>query len=203
MEEKKELVVKKAKPIDIINNIDKDYTPAQVERAWVETLSTQAPKQWLKNVDKSKPDNPFMKDGKGNLIPYMPIEITEMLMDKLLMHPQWKITNSGLGQVQSEKGLRTLAYMNVELKYFDHGLNDWCYESGTASMEVSGNFQWSLVFPKLHAEAKKNACKSLGNLFGRRIGREDMVITEEQISVKKSAKEKVMEDLKGGKNENN
>jgi hypothetical protein len=185
----------KIKPIDIINNIEATYTPQQIERAWVGLISAQPPIQWLKNTNPAKPDNEYMKQG-GKLIPYMPIEILEMLMDKLLMFPKIKITNSGLGQIQTDDKTKTLAYMNIELEYYNHGKDEWAYTSGTASMEVTGKFKWDLVFPKLKAEAYKNACKSIGNLFGRRIGREDMVMTEDSIAIKK--KDKILTELNGG-----
>lgn len=196
------------KPIDIINGKGTDITPAQIEGAWVQLMSAQPPKKWLKNTNPQNPDNPFMKDSNGRLIPYMPIEMCENIMDKLLMQPQWKITNSGIGSVQSydkKSGcsiVKSLAFMNVELKYYNHGLKEWAYTAGTASMEISGNFQWNLAFPKLLAEAKKVACKSLGNIFGRRIGREDMVVTEESISIKTSKKEEILNGIMEMNNEN-
>lgn len=194
----KEKNTKALKPIDIINNIDKIYTSEEIERAWVATMSAQPRKDWLKNIDPKNPDNKWMKDNDGKLIPYMPIEILEKLMDTLLMYPQLKILSSHCWQAQTENCLKTLAHMDVELKYFNHGINDWCYTSGTSSMEISGKQSWTLIFPKLKAEAYKNACKSIGNIFGRRIGREDMIVTDETIVVKKSTKEKILESLNGG-----
>jgi len=61
---------------------------------------------------------------------------------------------------------------------------------------VAGGFSFELIFPKLKAEAYKNACKSIGNLFGRRLGRDDMVLTEETIAVKK--KDKILAAINGG-----
>ena len=188
--------LKPVKAIDIVNNVDQVYSKTQIASAWIEITSSQPPSAWVKNNNPQAPDNQFMKDGKGNLIPYMQIQTIEMLMDKFLMFPKLKITNSGIGQIHTDKGQKSLAYMNVELEYFNHGLDAWSYTSGSASMEIKGNFQWNLVFPKLKAEAFKNAAKSIGNLFGRRIGQADTVMTESTISIKK--KDLIINELKAG-----
>ena len=177
------------RPIDIINNENGVYTKDEIKRAWVGLLSTQPPKSWIKErVENNKS------------IPYLPIERSEQLMDKLLMFPSMRITNSGMGtaniynSASKEFKQKTLAFMNIELRYFNHGIDDWVTTSGTASMEVAGKFSFELIFPKLKAEAYKNACKSIGNLFGRRIGRDDMVLTESEISIKKNQRGEIKAD---------
>ena len=180
---------KQIRPIDIINNENGVYTKDEIKRAWVGLLSTQPPKSWIKER---------IENNKS--IPYLPIERSEQLMDKLLMFPSTKITNSGMGttNVYNKKTQqfqqKTLAFMNIELRYYNHGIDDWTFTSGTASMEVAGGFSFELIFPKLKAEAYKNACKSIGNLFGRRLGRDDMVMTDADISIKKKTRAEIKPD---------
>ena len=182
-------VKKQIRPIDIINNENGVYTKDEIKRAWVGLLSTQPPKSWIKER---------IENNKS--IPYLPIERSEQLMDKLLMFPSTKITNSGMGttNVYNKKTQqfqqKTLAFMNIELRYYNHGIDDWTTTSGTASMEVAGGFSFELIFPKLKAEAYKNACKSIGNLFGRRLGRDDMVMTDADISIKKTTRAEIKPD---------
>ena len=183
-------VKKEIRPIDIINNENGVFDKNQIKCAWVSLLSTQPPKGWIKErVEKN--------DKK---IPYLPIERLEQLMDKLLMFPSMTITNSGMGSTniydkKAEKFVqKTLAFMNIELRYYNHGIDDWTTTSGTASMEVAGGFSFELIFPKLKAEAYKNACKSIGNLFGRRLGRDDMVMTDADISIKKATRTEIKPD---------
>lgn len=182
-------VKKQIRPIDIINNENGVYTKDEIKRAWVGLLSTQPPKSWIKER---------IENNKS--IPYLPIERSEQLMDKLLMFPSTKITNSGMGttNVYNKKTQqfqqKTLAFMNIELRYYNHGIDDWTITSGTASMEVAGGFSFELIFPKLKAEAYKNACKSIGNLFGRRLGRDDMVMTDADISIKKTTRAEIKPD---------
>ena len=182
-------VKKQIRPIDIINNENGVYTKDEIKRAWVGLLSTQPPKSWIKER---------IENNKS--IPYLPIERSEQLMDKLLMFPSTKITNSGMGttNVYNKKTQqfqqKTLAFMNIELRYYNHGIDDWTITSGTASMEVAGGFSFELIFPKLKAEAYKNACKSIGNLFGRRLGRDDMVMTDAGISIKKTTRAEIKPD---------
>lgn len=180
---------KQIRPIDIINNENGVYTKDEIKRAWVGLLSTQPPKSWIKER---------IENNKS--ISYLPIERSEQLMDKLLMFPSTKITNSGMGttNVYNKKTQqfqqKTLAFMNIELRYYNHGIDDWTTTSGTASMEVAGGFSFELIFPKLKAEAYKNACKSIGNLFGRRLGRDDMVMTDADISIKKTTRAEIKPD---------
>ncbi|MBR4419029.1 MAG: hypothetical protein IKT33_03420 [Clostridia bacterium] len=180
---------KQIRPIDIINNENGVYTKDEIKRAWVGLLSTQPPKSWIKER---------IENNKS--IPYLPIERSEQLMDKLLMFPSTKITNSGMGttNVYNKKTQqfqqKTLAFMNIELRYYNHGIDDWVTTSGTASMEVAGGFSFELIFPKLKAEAYKNACKSIGNIFGRRLGRDDMVMTDADISIRKTTKAEIKPD---------
>ena len=182
-------VKKQIRPIDIINNENGVYTKDEIKRAWVGLLSTQPPKSWIKER---------IENNKS--ISYLPIERSEQLMDKLLMFPSTKITNSGMGttNVYNKKTQqfqqKTLAFMNIELRYYNHGIDDWTITSGTASMEVAGGFSFELIFPKLKAEAYKNACKSIGNLFGRRLGRDDMVMTDADISIKKTTRAEIKPD---------
>lgn len=189
MAESNKPAVKKIRPIDIINNENGVYTKDEIKRAWVGLLSTQPPKSWIKER---------IENNKS--IPYLPIERSEQLMDKLLMFPSTKITNSGMGttNVYNKKTQqfqqKTLAFMNIELRYYNHGIDDWTITSGTASMEVAGGFSFELIFPKLKAEAYKNACKSIGNLFGRRLGRDDMVMTDADISIKKTNRTEIKPD---------
>ena len=189
MAESNKPAVKKIRPIDIINNENGVYTKDEIKRAWVGLLSTQPPKSWIKER---------IENNKS--IPYLPIERSEQLMDKLLMFPSTKITNSGMGttNVYNKKTQqfqqKTLAFMNIELRYYNHGIDDWTITSGTASMEVAGGFSFELIFPKLKAEAYKNACKSIGNLFGRRLGRDDMVMTDADISIKKTTRTEIKPD---------
>ena len=181
---------KQIRPIDIINNENGVYTKDEIKRAWVGLLSTQPPKGWIKERTTEN----------GKSVPYLPIERSEQLMDKLLMFPSTKITNSGMGttNVYNKKTQqfqqKTLAFMNIELRYYNHGIDDWTTTSGTASMEVEGGFSFELIFPKLKAEAYKNACKSIGNLFGRRLGRDDMVMTDADISIKKTTRAEIKPD---------
>ena len=181
---------KQIRPIDIINNENGVYTKDEIKRAWVGLLSTQPPKGWIKERTTEN----------GKSVPYLPIERSEQLMDKLLMFPSTKITNSGMGttNVYNKKTQqfqqKTLAFMNIELRYYNHGIDDWTTTSGTASMEVAGGFSFELIFPKLKAEAYKNACKSIGNLFGRRLGRDDMVMTDADISIKKTTRAEIKPD---------
>ncbi len=194
---KKEIAVQKPKPIDVL--ISEFSTSKEKQVAFLEVLSAQPPRQWLRNTDQNNPDNPFMKDRNGTLIPYLDVQRQWYVLDMLLMQPRLEILKYDVQQLVNDKGMYvSYAVCTVRLHYIHHGLGQDTYIDGVAAEEIGkGNQKLSLVFPKLKTEAFKNAVKSIGNIFGRSLdtGDEFVITTEKSPFTREVAKNKLIEGI--------
>lgn len=188
------------KPIDVLLEDFHIIPKEQRMAAWTALISQQPPPSWLKNTDPYNPDNKYLKDERGNLIPYMPIERVEFMFDKLLMNirievldidHQSRVTKETITQSSDHIGnpiqsrdviYREIVVMKIRLHYFNWGIGGDSWTDGVATGEITGKQPVAVVHAKLKAEAVKNAAKSLGNIFGRRIGREDLIVTEDNTA---------------------
>lgn len=216
-EEKKEekITETREKPIDVLMGEFQKYTKTQRQVAFLEILSAQPPKSWVKNTDEKKPDNKYMKDAKGRLVPYIDISRMWWIMDTLLMNPRLEILSMKTERVVLEESVFTdqngvqhkqytskdFSVCTVRLHYYHHGIELETYVDGIAAGEISGNQKVELVYPKVRAEAAKNAMKNIGNILGRSLDRDDLVITQDSVPwTRKSAKEKLIGGGTGGEN---
>jgi hypothetical protein len=199
------------KPIDMLLADFGTYSEKQRQVAFLQLLSQQPPKAWVKNTDPNNPDNKYMKDSKGQLVPYMDVQRMWWIMDTLLLNPRLEILGFDTQQItraehfytdqsgiqHREVDSKEYVICTVRLHYYNHGIGKDTYVDGVATAEVGqGNQKIELVHAKARSEAFKNAAKSIGNLLGRSLEREELVITQETSPwTRESAKNKLMDGL--------
>lgn len=129
-------------------------------------------------------------------VSYLPISYVENELDQLFMGIWDTINFKWDVPFGSNKLVGSL-----ELKVFHPVHSDYISRTGAAVVELkrkknnSDNTSWAMDLPHLKAECLKNACKSLGNRFGRNLNRiiEDKYqpyVNPELAEVKKDKDEK-------------
>lgn len=133
------------------------------------------------------PDLNVLKKTPDNKAFYLPIDHVETSLDELFFG-LWETTNFKYQVISNE------VTASIELRFFHPIAKTWITRSGAASISImvdkapeglagQERNRWALDvsnkkpnaldmgLPKLKADCIKNACQSLGNIFGRNINR--------------------------------
>ncbi len=175
-------------PIDILLDKFGNATPDARKIAFLQIVSRHPADQWVKNTNPNAPDNKFLKNARGELIPYLTIARQLWLLDVLLLNPRWgepkfvtertPVSESiyvDQGGIQ-HRDVQTneCCIVTIPLTYYNHGYQQDITAWGTATVEMwRGNQKVELIHAKGVAMAKKSAIQSIGNLFGRTLDKSD------------------------------
>lgn len=170
------------------------YDTQAVEKVYRAILSTNPPKQIVK----------YHKYGKFE---YIPITLVERLLDGLFEWWQPEIIREG----HVINGFYVVVRLRAKIPKSDKilvadgiGFAEFQTAKGATPMDYTQLMPGAgvLAVPKAKAEAIKNAAKSLGNLFGRNLARNDDNVEYEEGVVNMS-RNRIRKALESNDNENN
>jgi len=124
-----------------------------------------------------KPNRSAIKTNKfANNAQYLPIEYYEMKLDEIFLG-LWRSRCIGEGA----RVMGNAIIYDIEVDFFHPIYKQWLTRAGTGAVEIQLDAETKLVkgkalqknAPAAKAEAFKNACKSIGRLFGRDLNRKD------------------------------
>lgn len=171
-----------------------------------EVRKNQLTKSTYKAVLNMNPPSKIVRHHEHGKFDYLPITAVERLLDGLF--ESWKV------EILREGHVANGFYMVVRLYVKMPGVKDYITVDGAGFAEFQTKKGASstdftqlipgagvMAIPKAKTEAIKNAAKSLGNIFGRNLARNDDQYEAEEDVVNKS-RSKIANTL-GGKNEAN
>ena len=131
---------------------------------------------FVKFINKKPPHQRVKKNKFANNADYLPIGFYEREMDKVFCG-QWK--SRFVGGTKFAGAHSIVVDMEVDFKHPVTG--EWLTRCGTGASQMqmdakTGNVRDKAVeiaAPRAKTMAFKNACKSIGDLFGRHLNRED------------------------------
>jgi len=180
-----------------INDLYTDKVATVKADQFMALLNHEPKAEWVKI-------HPFIKNYK-----YLPIERIEYLLKTIFKSYRIEIT----GQGQSFNGV----WVTVRVHYLHPVTGEWMYHDGIGAAQLQtksgtspadlqniNNNALGMAFPIAKSEAFKNACKSLGKLFGSDLNRKEDIeyvadVTLIDLDENHPNWKKVVDALKSGK----
>lgn len=156
--------------------VDKEIQKA--ERKLVSASDTQAVEKVYRAILNTKPPKQIVKYHEYGKFEYIPITLVERLLDGLFEWWQPEIIREG----HVINGFYVVVRLRAKIPRSDKilvadgiGFAEFQTAKGAGPMDYTQLMQGAgvLAVPKAKTEAIKNAAKSLGNLFGRNLARND------------------------------
>jgi len=159
-----------------IKDLHNDIATVQKQDALMVLLNQQPKPEWVKV-------HPFIKEYK-----YIPIERIEFLLKTIFRQYRIEVLREGT----SFNGV----YVVVRVHYLHPLTNTWEFHDGIGASQLQtakgtspadlqniNNGALSMAFPMAKTLAIKDACDSLGNLFGADLNRKDVISYELDLTL--------------------